>query len=153
MGTSPTRTSTCAAGTSLKAFLAFLDRFVSSDFNGSRLEVTSSQDQDVHRHLKWLCFEYTSPVTVCILGLLGQVHLKCFRAALGQQKESESSLWMDECFRAGRVNGWHSCALLGWPTSLPHGLAGWVDRSDAIHLKLCFFMICVSSGSILPLIP
>ena len=97
---------------------------------------------NVHRHLKWLCFEYTSPVTVCILGLLGQVHLKCFRAALGQQKESESSVWMDECFRAGRVNGWHSCALLGWPTSLPHGLAGWVDRSDPIHLKLCFHDMC-----------
>ena len=78
MGTSPTRTSTCAAGTSLKAFLAFLDRFVSSHLIGSRLDCLLNTP-----HCDFM---------FGVLGLLGQVCLKCFRAARGQQKESVSSV-------------------------------------------------------------
>ena len=83
----------------------------------------------------WLSFEYTSLWLYVWCSWPSRAGLsKMFQGSQGSTKRKCIKClneWL-KCFRAGRVNGWHSCALLGWPTSLPPGLAGWVDRWDPI---------------------
>ena len=49
-------------------------------------------------------------------------------------------------FRVALVNVWPSCVHLGWPMSLPHGLAGWVARCMLFVIISWLFFFLISNG-------
>ena len=95
-------------------------------FNGSKPMFTDN----------WHDYVLNIPHCDCmfgVLGLLGQVCLKCFRAARGQQKESESSVWMNDSNVSGRDGSTGGILVPSWGHPRPCYLGLLVEWTGQIQ--------------------